>query len=135
MAAGVYRRLQRIYGCVSCEETHISHSSPDIIYAEVLATEAAAHDHRKDDQCDSEEGREQAWSSPMELTHAASRRATDQGDMPQRCTMAAHSNTQEWLIGLQRAEIPGREAKKPKDAGNVWKVEQSWQRKVCFFCR
>lgn len=71
---------------------------PDIIFAEVHATAAATHDHRKDNQCDREAGREQARSSQMELTHAASRRptagTTTGGNAEQRRTMAAHSNTQ-----------------------------------------
>lgn len=99
------RRLRaaskNLRSCLSRGDTHFALLS-DIIFAKVLATEAAARDHRKDNQCDSEAGQEQAWSSQMELTHAASRRPTDEGDTQRRCTMAAHSHSQGRLIGLQR---------------------------------
>lgn len=116
MATGVYRRASKnLRLCLSGGDTRFT-QLPDIIFAKVLATEAGACDHRRDNQCDSEAGHEQARSSRMELTHAASSRPLNEADMKQRCTMAAHSNTQEWLIGLQRGEIPGvrltgREAK------------------------
>lgn len=73
----------------------------------------------------------------MELTHAASRRPADEGDVEQRCTMAAHSHTQEWLIGLQRGEIPGvrligREAKSQGVRGMCGRSNKSWERKAFF---
>lgn len=41
---------------------HHTHSDSNLIFAEVFATARATHDHCWDNQCDTEAGREQAWS-------------------------------------------------------------------------